>query len=89
MENTVHRAVDVAPEPPDPAWRSSSHCWRSPAQRWPGTSLAGGLWLGLPLAAASLLGVRVRRSVAATVAIVIAGLALLQMLVWTTVSVVS
>jgi hypothetical protein len=61
----------------------------------PGSTLAwdlpaGGPWLGLPLAAAaSLLGRRVRRSVAARVAIVIAALALLQMLVWTTVSVVS
>ena len=61
----------------------------------PGSTLAwdlplGGLWIGVPLAVAAIVvGVRVRRSLAAKTAIVIAGLALLQMLVWTVVSVVS
>jgi hypothetical protein len=61
----------------------------------PGSTLAwdlplGGLWIGVPLAVAAIIvGVRVRRSRAAKTAIVIAGLALLQMLVWTVVSVVS
>jgi hypothetical protein len=61
----------------------------------PGSTLAwdlplGGLWIGVPLAVAAIVvGVRARRSLAAKAAIVIAGLALLQMLVWTVVSVVS
>jgi hypothetical protein len=61
----------------------------------PGSTLAwdlplGGLWIGVPLAVAAIVvGLPVRRSLAAKTAIVIAGLALLQMLVWTAVSVVS
>jgi hypothetical protein len=63
----------------------------------PGTTLAwdlplGGLWIGLPLAlAAIVLGVRARRAGdgagRATAAIVVAGLCLVQMAVWSTVSV--
>ena len=65
----------------------------------PGSTLAwdlpaGGLWIGLPLAAiAIVLGLRARRAGQgtglATAAIVIAGLMIAQMVVWTVVSVVS
>jgi hypothetical protein len=61
----------------------------------PGSTLAwdlpwGGLWIGLPLGVAAIVvGVRSRRSLASKTAIVIAGLALLQMLVWTVVALVS
>lgn len=55
---------------------------------------AGGLWIGLPLGiAAIVLGVRARRAGnggwMAVVGIVLAALAILQMAVWTAVSVVS
>ena len=65
----------------------------------PGSTLAwdlpaGGLWIGLPLAAiAIVLGLRARRAGQgtglATAAIVIAGLMIAQMAVWTVVSLVS
>ena len=54
---------------------------------------AGGLWIGLPLGVAAIvLGIRARRGGAcgsgmATAAIVIAALAIGQMVVWTAVSV--
>jgi hypothetical protein len=64
----------------------------------PGTTIAwdlpfGGLWIGLPLAvAAVVLGVRARRQGAekgrATTAVIVAGLCIAQMAVWTTVSVI-
>ena len=55
---------------------------------------AGGLWIGLPLAiAAIVLGVRARRAGAggwmATVGIVLAALAILQMAVWSAASALS
>jgi hypothetical protein len=55
---------------------------------------AGGYWIGLPLAVAAIvLAVRARRQLAgsgiAVAAIVIAGLMIAQMAVWTLVSVVS
>jgi hypothetical protein len=65
----------------------------------PGSTLAwdlpgGGLYIGLPLAIAAIaLGMRARRQSAgkgrATVGMVIAGLCLLQMAVWTIVAVAS
>ncbi len=63
----------------------------------PGSTLAwdlpfGGLWIGLPLAlAAIVLGLRTRRAGAgrarSTAALVLAGLCIAQMAVWTAVSV--
>jgi hypothetical protein len=63
----------------------------------PGTTVAwelplGGLWIGLPLAVAAIvLGLRARREEAgkgrATAAVVLAGLCIAQMAVWTAVSV--
>ena len=65
----------------------------------PGTTVAwdlpaGGLWIGLPLAVAAIvLGVQARAAgrgrVAATAAIVLAGLCVAQMVVWTAVSALS
>lgn len=65
----------------------------------PGSTIAwdlplGGLWIGLPLGVAAIvLGLRARRAGVgvgmATVAIVLAGLAIGQMVVWTAVSALS
>jgi hypothetical protein len=95
MESSVTRpAVDIAPtDKPRPgvalllallAVPGSTVAWDLPA---------GGLYIGLPLGiAAIVLGVRARRltgSKMALAAIVIAGLCIAQMAVWTIVSVVS
>jgi hypothetical protein len=92
MENTTERpAVDVAPHQAHPilafvlallAVPGSTIAWELPA---------GGLWVGLPLAVAAIvLGMRARRhlegSKLALAAIGIASLAILQMAVWTLVS---
>jgi hypothetical protein len=65
----------------------------------PGSTIAwelplGGLWIGLPLGVAAIvLGIRARRAMVgvrmATVAIVLAGLAIAQMVVYSAVSAVS
>jgi hypothetical protein len=88
-------AIDLAPQaPPRPllalilallAVPGSTVAWELPL---------GGLWIGLPLAVAAIvLGLRARREGAgtglATAAIVIAGLCIAQMVVWTVVSAVS
>jgi hypothetical protein len=98
MESSVTRpAVDVAADRPRPglalllallAVPGSTVAWELPG---------GGLYIGLPLAIAAIaLGIRARRELAgakgsglALVAIVIAGLCIAQMAVWTLVSLVS
>lgn len=95
MESSVTRpAVDVAGDKPRPglafvlallAVPGSTVAWDLPA---------GGLYIGLPLAiAAIVIGVRARRdgggSKLALAAIVIAGLCIAQMVVWTLASAVS
>jgi hypothetical protein len=94
MESSVTRpAVDVATDRPKPglalllallAVPGSTVAWDLPA---------GGLYIGLPLGiAAIVLGVRARRerrSGVALGAIIIAGLCIAQMAIWTLVSVVS
>jgi hypothetical protein len=92
MDTTLNRpAVDVGPPQARPGLAlvlallsipGSTIAWELPA---------GGLWIGLPLGiAAIVLGVRARqagiRVGMATAAIVIAGLAIAQMVVWTAVS---
>jgi len=89
--------IDVAPATPRPgialllallAVPGSTLAWDLPA---------GGLWIGLPLGiAAIVIGLRARRQLAAgsgrvmaTVAIVLAGLCIAQMAVWTAVSLAS
>ena len=93
MDTTVNRpAVDVGPPRARPgialvlgllSLPGSTIAWELPL---------GGLWIGLPLAlAAIVLGLRARRAGVgvrmATVAIVLAGLAIAQMVVWTAFSV--
>lgn len=98
MESSVTRpAVDIATDRPRPglalllallAVPGSTVAWDLPA---------GGLYIGLPLGVAAIvLGVRARRKLAgakgsglALAAIVIAGLCIAQMAVWTLVSIVS
>ena len=95
MESSVTRpAVDVATDRPKPglalllailAVPGSTVAWDLPA---------GGLYLGLPLGiAAIVLGVRARREGVgrgmALAAIILAGLCIAQMAIWTLVSVVS
>lgn len=98
MENTVTRpAVDVGPQTARPGLAlllailsvpGSTIAWELPA---------GGLWIGLPLGiAAIVLGLRARRegvrgggSAMAIAALVLGGLAIAQMVIWTTVSIVS
>jgi hypothetical protein len=89
----IRPAIDVAPQaPPRPtlalilallAVPGSTVAWELPL---------GGLWIGLPLAiAAIVLGLRARREATgpgrATAAVVIAGLCIAQMAVWTAVSI--
>jgi tetrahydromethanopterin S-methyltransferase subunit C len=91
----LHASIDAAPsERPRPtlalvlgllAVPGSTVAWDLPA---------GGLYIGLPLAlAAIVLGSRARRAGVgtgrATVGMVIAGLCILQMVIWTAVSIVS
>src|SRR4051794_41615393 len=93
MESSVTRpAVDVATDRPKPglalilallAIPGSTVAWDLPA---------GGLYIGLPLGIAAIVfGLRARRQGVgkgrATAAIVIAGLCILQMVVWTLVSI--
>lgn len=95
MEKTLDRpAVDVAPLKAHPgialllallAVPGSTLAWDLPA---------GGLWIGLPLAVAAIaIGIRAHRllggSKLAVAAIVIAGLMILQMAIWSFVSLVS
>ena len=91
----VRTAIDLSPtSPPRPvlalvlavlAVPGSTIAWELPL---------GGLWIGLPLAiGAIVLGVRARRAGASmglsTAAIVVAGLCIAQMVVWSVVSLVS
>ena len=92
--STTRPAIDVAPSEARPglalllgilAIPGSTVAWDLPA---------GGLWIGLPLAIAAIVfGVKARRAGVgvrmATVGIVLAGLAILQMAIWTVVSAVS
>ena len=94
MESSVTRpAVDLATDRPKPglalllavlAVPGSTVAWDLPA---------GGLYIGLPLGiAAIILGVRARRqqrSGVALAAIIIAGLCIAQMAIWTLVSALS
>jgi hypothetical protein len=96
MESTLNRpAVDIAPDRPRPVLAFVLALLSVPGSTIAWDLPAGGLWIGLPLGiAAIVVGVRARRRLAgrsglATAAIVIAGLALAQMAIWTVVSVVS
>lgn len=91
MESTVNRpAVDVGATSARPGLAFVLALLAIPGSTWAWDLPAGGLWIGLPLAvAAIILGVRARRELAgakgsglAMAAIVIASLAILQMVVW-------
>jgi hypothetical protein len=98
MESTVSRpAVDVGTSRPRPGLALLLGLLAIPGSTLAWDLPAGGLWIGLPLAiAAIVLGLRARRELAgghgtglATAAIVIAGLCIAQMIVWTVASLVA
>ena len=98
MESTVSRpAVDVAPSRPRPGLALLLSLLAIPGSTLAWDLPAGGLWIGLPLAiAAIVVGVRARRELAgrrgtgmATAAVIIAGICVAQMAVWTLASALS
>jgi hypothetical protein len=92
MDTTLNRpAVDVGPPQARPGLALVLGLLSIPGSTVAWSLPAGGLWIGLPLGiAAIVLGVRARRAGVgvgmATAAIVFAGLAIAQMVVWTAVS---
>ena len=81
-------AVDVAPATTRPGLALLLALLAVPGSTWAWDLPLGGLWIGLPLAAAAIaLGLHARRAgsgrVMATAAIVIAGLCIAQMVVYT------
>lgn len=95
MESSVQRApVDVGPAEGRPGLALLLAILSVPGSTLAWDLPAGGYWIGLPLAiAAIVVGLKARRalggSTMATVAIVIAGLMIAQMVLWTVVSLVS
>jgi hypothetical protein len=89
MSISAHRpAVDVAPPTARPGLALLLALLAVPGSTWAWDLPLGGLWIGLPLAVAAIvLGLRARQAgsgrVMATVAIVIAGLCVAQMAVYT------
>jgi hypothetical protein len=87
-------AVDVAPRTTRPGLALMLALLAVPGSTWAWDLPLGGLWIGLPLGLAAIaLGLRARRAgagrVMATAAIVIAGLCLAQMAIYTIVVSVS
>jgi hypothetical protein len=97
MDSTINRpAVDVGPKAAKPGLALLLAILSVPGSTIAWSLPAGGLWIGLPLGVAAIvLGVRARRELTgggftmATAAIVLAGLAIGQMVVYTVVSAVS
>jgi hypothetical protein len=95
MESTLNRpAVDVGPSQSRPGLALVFGLLSLPGSTIAWDLPLGGLWIGLPLGVAAIvLGVRARRAGVgkgmATAAIVLAGLAIAQMAVYTAVSVAS
>ena len=89
MESTAtNAAVDIAPKKVRPGLALALALLSIPGSTLAWDLPAGGLWIGLPLAAVAIvLGVQARRQHTgagmATAAIVIAGLMIAQMAVWT------
>ncbi len=89
MSASAHRpAVDIAPPTARPGLALLLALLAVPGSTWAWELPLGGLWIGLPLAVAAIvLGVRARRAgqgrAMATAAIVIAGLCLAQMAIYT------
>jgi hypothetical protein len=94
MENTFDRpAVDVAPRKAQPGLALFLALLAVPGSTLAWDLPAGGLWIGLPLAIAAIaIGISARRQLGgskmAVAAIVIAGLMIAQMAIWTIVSLV-
>ena len=92
MSASTHRAaVDVAPRTARPGLALVLAVLAVPGSTWAWELPLGGLWIGLPLAVAAIvLGVRAHREGdrrwMATAAIVLAGLCLAQMALYTIVS---
>ena len=92
MDTTLNRpAVDVGPPQARPGLALVLGLLSIPGSTIAWSLPAGGLWIGLPLGiAAILLGVRARQAGVrvgmATAAIVLAGLAIAQMVVYTAIS---
>jgi hypothetical protein len=96
MESTVNRpAVDVGPQRARPGLALLLAVLSVPGSTIAWDLPAGGLWIGLPLGlAAIVLGIRARRELAgaagsrmALAAIVLAALAIGQMVVWVAASI--
>lgn len=90
MERTVQRRpVDIAPDRSRPGLALGLAILSVPGSTLAWDLPAGGYWIGLPLAVAAIyFGTQARRDAGGgttmpTVAIVIAGLMILQMVVWT------
>ena len=89
MESTAtNAAVDIAPKKARPGLALALALLSIPGSTLAWDLPAGGLWIGLPLAAVAIvLGVQARRQHTgagmATAAIVIAGLMIAQMAAWT------
>jgi hypothetical protein len=86
--STNRTAVDVAPANTRPGLALLLAVLAVPGSTWAWDLPLGGLWIGLPLAVAAIaLGLHARRAgsgrVMATAAIVIAGLCITQMVVYT------
>jgi len=95
MDTTLNRpAVDVGPPQARPGLALVLGILSIPGSTIAWSLPAGGLWIGLPLGiAAIVLGLRARQAGVgvgmATAGIVLAGLAIAQMVVWTAVSALS
>jgi hypothetical protein len=95
MDKTIDRpAVDVAPRQAHPGLALLLALLAVPGSTLAWDLPAGGLWIGLPLGVVAIvIGIRARRllggSKMAVAAIVIAGLMILQMAIWSFVSLVS
>lgn len=92
MDNALNRpAVDVGPSPARPGLALVLGLLSVPGSTIAWDLPLGGLWIGLPLGVAAIvLGLRARRAGVgvrmATAAIVLAGLAIAQMVVYSAVS---
>lgn len=87
-------AIDVGPKPANPVVAFVLAILSVPGSTIAWDLPAGGLWIGLPLGiAAIVIGLRARnegsKTGLATAAIVIAGLMIVQMAIWTAVSIIS
>ena len=95
MENTaVSPRTNALSSKPRPGLALALALLAIPGSTWAWDLPAGGLWIGLPLAVAAIvLGTRARQARTgigmATAAVVIAGLMIAMMAVWTVASLVS